>query len=540
MDLILVPLFADDDIALIVDIVIAIVCTVAELAGGLLVLADLVTLSPLGDDIRDLTVVAAALDEVLIFIADIEHERHHDIHHLVLDLLLIDDAVVAARRRDQFRALIRDVVRHDRALRMTGHIQAGAVRAVMREHIFANLLEERNIRAAPRRTGFELAAACAGHIYGDKVALFRRLRPTGARREFLSRTTAAVTDKHNRNIRLLAFLDRARNINIELAGHALDFHGFVIHAQLIIGSEVTQCVNISAVLTADAAQEVAPEVIGEIFAVNIFRTDGNIQLGNMRIRLFVRRRHVLREGVNFVRVAVADEIVAALVRALPVVNQLIDGVGLLVAGNPHRNRHFTLHDVGSAALFGSPLLKNGGIKMIHAQRCKTRKQLRIGNRMLHNSIRRIAIANHVECRILCLKICALIHVIKRRIGVFGFIRCPAAFARRHQNDRERAFFGSRLPAGLLKEFDWVFPARNRHCHFRLAIFPAFRNILIDRADRAALQRKLDRIQTEILAGQRIGRINRIGFGIQRRDRRHRRFRQRVGKCGRQEQRRQKH
>ena len=41
MNLILVPLFADDDIALIVDVIIAVVGAVAELAGGLLVRADL-------------------------------------------------------------------------------------------------------------------------------------------------------------------------------------------------------------------------------------------------------------------------------------------------------------------------------------------------------------------------------------------------------------------------------------------------------------------------------------------------------------------
>ena len=244
---------------------------------------------------------------------------------------------------------------------------------------------------------------------------------------------------------------------------------------------------------------------------------------------FICLCHILWEGVNFVRIAVAHESVAALVRLLPVFNQLIDGVGLLVAGNPHRNRHFALHDAGSATLFSSPLLKNGGIEMIHAQRCKTRKQFRIGNRMLHHSIRRIAIANHVECRILRLKICALIHVIKRRIGIFGFIRRPAAFARRHQNDRERAFFGSRLPAGLLKEFDRVFPAWNRHCHFRLAIFPAFRNILIDRADSAVFHRQFHGIQAKILAGQRVSQIDRKFLRIQRRDRRDRRFRQRIGK-----------
>ena len=167
--------------------------------------------------------------------------------------------------------------------------------------------------------------------------------------------------------------------------------------------------------------------------------------------------------------------------------------------------------------------------MIHAQRCKTRKQFRIGNRMLHHSIRRITITNHVECRILCLKIHALVHILKRRIGVFRFIRRPAAFARRHQNNRERAVFRSRLPASFFKEFAWVFPTRNRHRHFRLAIFPAFRNILIDRADSAVFHRQFHGIQAKILAGQRVSQIDRKFLRIQRRDRRHQCFSQRAGK-----------
>ena len=228
-----------------------------------------------------------------------EFQRFANIHAEALE----DNARARCRCREYLGHGHGENLRHNRAVRVAGRVNAGAVDGVLRAHSVKQRTEEYQLVRTVRRLAHEVPrrkryivrtggygrcihrARRCGRVYEDKAVLVCYLVPLRVAAVDLCRAGVAVHGKYQRNRLSRILLDLLRHINVPFAHPAADLLIMVLHTE--VGNRVLGDAQVTARAAHPAAlpiEEILPDAAQQQICV-VRRAAGNRARANAE-RLF--------------------------------------------------------------------------------------------------------------------------------------------------------------------------------------------------------------------------------------------------------------